>query len=64
MPIKIINKEPDKKLVKQCTCRNCGALLEYMPVDTFTKIHTDYTGDTDTYTYITCPNCNYQIIVG
>ena len=29
--IKVIGNDP--KVAKQVTCRNCGAILEYMPCD-------------------------------
>jgi predicted RNA-binding Zn-ribbon protein involved in translation (DUF1610 family) len=57
MPIKIIRKSPDKKVVKRCTCSNCGALLEYTPNDVTFKTYRDYGGGSDTYAEFNCPNC-------
>jgi RNase P subunit RPR2 len=55
--VKVINPEPDKRIAKQAPCRNCGALLEYVPNDVQTGQDTDYTGSSDSYQFITCPNC-------
>lgn len=61
MSIKIINVEPDGSVVKRCVCHNCGATLEYTPADTRKITRRDYTGDSDTYTVIDCPKCQWII---
>ncbi len=57
MAIKIIKKGPDKKVVKRCVCRNCGATLEYTPADAIYKVYQDYGGGSDRYAEFLCPNC-------
>ena len=59
--IKVIGNDP--KVVKQVTCWNCGAILEYMPCDV--KVTTrGITGCTATDFYIVCPQCNNRVLTG
>ena len=60
MAIKII-EERDPEHVKRVTCRNCAVRLEYTMADTRKKSSTDYTGSTDYYTVLDCPNCKKTI---
>ena len=62
MTILVVGKATDK--AKRCTCRNCGSILEYFPIDTYKETRTDYTGAKDTYTYLNCPTCSHNILVG
>ena len=55
MAIKIVGV--DDKMVRQVTCRNCGTVLEYLPVDVEKITVMDYTGCADTEFFITCPQC-------
>lgn len=44
----------DQKVMKQFTCRNCGAIVEYAPSeDTFT----DRTDEGCNIRGLNCPNC-------
>lgn len=63
MPVKIINEEPDPKVVKRCTCDGCGVRLEYVPNDVQTFTKKDYSGGSDDYHFITCPKCNKKVYV-
>lgn len=58
--IKVIKSEPHPTVVKQVLCRNCGATLEYAPVDVKQDYSIDYTGGRDYYNYIECPCCNHK----
>lgn len=59
--IKIISTVPHPSVVKEVICKNCGATLEYAPVDVAVKIDYDYTGGSDSIRYIKCPNCDNHI---
>lgn len=59
--IKIVGT--DHKVAKQATCRHCGSILEYMPVDIKTRTSVDYSGSKDIVKYITCPSCSENVIV-
>jgi RNase P subunit RPR2 len=57
--IEVENEEPDPKIVRRLSCKNCGARLRYVPRDVRTTQHTDYGGGTDTYYWIDCPKCKH-----
>lgn len=59
--MKVIKTEPDPSVVKRKVCYNCGATLEYVLNDVKRGSHTDYTGSSDSYDYITCANCNKTV---
>jgi len=61
MSIKVVGDDTSK--MKRTTCLNCTAMLEYTMADTTIKVVTDYTGDKDTYRYLTCPRCNHTMTV-
>lgn len=63
MAIKIVKLEPDQSVVKRCICRKCGVTLEYTPSDVVYDSRTDYTGGSDPYNTISCPNCPHRIVV-
>jgi hypothetical protein len=63
MAIKIIDDKPHKSVVKKRICDNCGVTLEYTPNDVKTTTYQDYGGGSDSYDYITCPNCKRRIEV-
>jgi DNA-directed RNA polymerase subunit RPC12/RpoP len=63
MVVKVIDPGPDKSVVKQVVCSNCGAKLEYVPNDVKTSVHHDYGGGSDTYSHIQCPQCNKSVTV-
>jgi len=61
--VKIVALEPDKSVVKECICQNCGETLAYVPNDLKEDYSSDYTGSKDYFNYIECPNCNKRIIL-
>ena len=61
--IKVIKTEPDKSVIKEVICRNCGSTLEYAPVDVQRDYSTDYTGGKDYYHFINCPTCTCEVRV-
>lgn len=61
--VTVVNKNPDKSVVKQIVCRNCGSTLEYVPRDVTEYTATDYTGGRDIVRYIHCPECNKDVYV-
>ena len=54
--VRIINTTPDKSVVKQAICQNCGCTLEYAPKDVKTVTSKNYGGATDLLRYIECPS--------
>lgn len=61
MPVEIIGDDDGVK--KQVTCRNCGKVLRYLPIDVTTKIHYDYGGGSDPYSFINCPHCKAAVML-
>jgi RNase P subunit RPR2 len=61
--VKIVKVEPHPSVIKQCVCKNCGATLEYTPQDILRRTVRDYGGGSDTYNYISCPNCNKEVTI-
>ena len=48
----------DKSITKQRVCSDCGAIVEYYPNEVMSKVESEpYGGGSDTYHYLTCPNC-------
>lgn len=63
MAVKVVNPEPDPKVVRNATCLQCGSRLEYLPIDVQQKNHRDYSGVSDTHYWIDCPTCHNQVTV-
>lgn len=63
MAIKVVDPEPDPKVVRNVTCRECGSRLEYLPIDVQKRDYKDYDGGSDTYYWIDCPTCRKQVTV-
>lgn len=59
--VRVIDDKPHKSVVKEIVCKNCGATLEYVPMDTRKITHHDYGGGSNTYTVIDCPKCNKAV---
>lgn len=52
----------DETKAKRRTCTDCGAVIEYMPHEVESKVENEpYGGGTDTYHYLTCPNCGKRM---
>lgn len=63
MAIKVIDEGPDPSVVKRTVCRNCGAKLEYVPMDVQHRTYKDYDGCSDEYHWIECPKCKEEVMV-
>ena len=63
MTVKVIKNEPDRTVVKETICRNCGVTLQYVPNDINKREERDYTGSGETVYYIECPACAAQATV-
>lgn len=61
MAIEVVGKDDSKTF--KVTCRHCSSILRYLPVDVKSREHTDYSGSTDTYHYIDCPECKARVDV-
>jgi DNA-directed RNA polymerase subunit RPC12/RpoP len=61
MAVKVINVNPKRPL--KVDCQECGAELEYMPIDVKEYHGHDYTGGADGYKWIDCPNCSKKVIL-
>jgi len=61
--VRIIKTEPDKSVVKEVICKNCGVTLEYTPKDKQVDYSTDYLGGRDHYSFICCPNCTDRVLI-
>lgn len=61
--VRVVKTDPHPSVVKEVICCNCGATLEYTPVDIKESYSTDYTGDRDYYKYIKCPPCGNKVTV-
>jgi DNA-directed RNA polymerase subunit RPC12/RpoP len=62
--IKVISTVPHPNVVKQTVCKKCGSTLEYTPNDVSKSRWTDYSGDINITSYIVCPNCTKEVIIG
>jgi hypothetical protein len=51
----------DDSVKLRCTCRNCSAIIEYVPKDVQEKLEHDYGGGSDLVYYMTCPSCGVRI---
>lgn len=51
----------DNSITKECTCKNCGARLQYTPSEETRDYSTDYTGSKYYYSYIVCPSCGHKV---
>jgi DNA-directed RNA polymerase subunit RPC12/RpoP len=59
VPVKIVGQ--DNSVVKEITCRNCGARLQYTPSDEKRDYTSDYLGGKDYYNYIRCVGCGKKV---
>jgi len=63
MTVVIVDEKPDYSVIKRVICNNCGIKLEYTPDDVTKESRMDYTGSSDTYSFINCPKCKKDITV-
>lgn len=61
MAVQIVGEAPEAR--KRITCRRCGAVLEYLPVDVKEQHGTDYGGGPDGREWIDCPRCDHEVII-
>jgi RNase P subunit RPR2 len=61
--VTVISKQPHPSVVKETFCRNCGSVLQYVPMDRKQKTISDYLGDRDIVHYIECPECKEHVTV-
>ena len=50
----------DEKVKLNCTCRSCGAIIEYVAKEVQMK-KVSCMGDVDVCYYITCPGCGEDV---
>ena len=53
----------DKRVMRECTCRNCGAVLRYGKQDLRRYSGTDYVGRPDGREWIVCPSCANDVTI-
>lgn len=61
--VTVVSRTPHPSVTKETICRNCGAVLQYVPRDIKQRTVSDYTGDRETISYIECPECDHQLTV-
>lgn len=62
MTVRIIGESP--QAMRQATCSNCAAVLEFTDADTKFDTSHDYAGGSDTYRILVCPRCTNTLHVG
>lgn len=63
MAVRIVDEKPDPSVVKQIVCTQCGAKLEYLPIDVKERHGTDYSGGPDGAEWIDCPKCQKPVTI-
>ena len=61
--VTVVKLAPHPDVVKEVVCRGCGATLSYVPNEVKTRTYKDYDGCGNVVEYITCPNCNKEVIL-
>lgn len=59
--VKVIGESP--KALKQATCKNCAAILEYTQHEVKEYHGHDYSGGSDGMEWIDCPRCNEKVVL-
>jgi RNase P subunit RPR2 len=59
--VNIVGKDP--QAVKRATCRNCSAILEYVPAEVKSYHGKDYSGGADGKEWIDCPQCQKEVVL-
>lgn len=60
MTVTVVGQDESKK--KRATCKRCGAQLEFYEVDVETHSYTSM-GESDTASYVECPQCKNKVWV-
>lgn len=58
MTVEVIGE--DSTILKETSCKGCGARLRYGSKDVKRDYTTDYTGDHDYYRFVSCPRCGHE----
>ncbi len=61
MAVEVIGEDPS--VLKEISCRGCGAKLRYGKSDVKERHGTDYSGGPDGEEYIECPRCAHRVII-
>ena len=61
--VTVVSLTPHHSVVKEVVCRNCGALLSYVPADINRRVVSDYAGGKDEVNFIRCPPCGAEVTV-
>jgi hypothetical protein len=59
--VRVVNEGPDPSVVKKKVCRQCGAKLEYIPLDVKEWSGKDYSGGPAGRKWIVCPKCGSDV---
>ena len=59
---KLLRIDPGQ--AKEVTHTKCGAVISYFEREVQSAIYHDYGGGSDTWYWITCPNCEEKMEVG
>lgn len=59
--VKIVGQ--DQTVAKRIICRNCGSVLEYLPVEVKKYSGHDYSGGSDGREWIVCPQCSHDVTI-
>lgn len=53
----------DNSVLKQITCRNCGAVLRYKQSEVKEYHGKDYSGGSDGMEWVDCPSCGDKAVI-
>lgn len=59
--VQVIGK--DESIYRKTTCTGCASILKYEKRDVKQQSYSDYSGVSDTYYWITCPECDEKVYV-
>lgn len=60
--VQVVGK--DQTVYKRVTCKKCGSVLEYAPIEIMKSQSRDITGCTEVREYINCPTCLSDVVLG
>lgn len=55
--------EIDPRYIHKASCRDCGAILEYVKKDVKSYSGTDYGGGPDGMDWVDCPKCGGKAVI-
>ena len=59
--VNVVDEGTDPLVVKRVVCSNCGATLEYVPIEVKKYSGTDMGGGPDGREWIVCPKCHKEV---